>query len=102
MYDVDACDDYDPGWLTWMPAHTSRAAIGHAKKSNGELLSDIDWIGNHAVDAIAKAAAERVRVPAATRDSISRHSSAAMYWRANLGIRTYVSQNFSVEGVRED
>ena len=102
MRSLDADDGYDPSWLTWMPAHTARTAVGREKKSDGQVVSIIDWIGNHAADLIAKSAAETVRVPASTRAKLKRHAEAALHWRATLGARTYTSQNFKQEVTGED
>ena len=51
------------GQVVWMPAHKSHLAVGVAVKSNGQLLTTIDWRANRLVDSLAKAAATSLAAP---------------------------------------
>ena len=42
------------GRLTWMPAHTSQAAVGARVRSDGRLVSSTDWRASRLADAVAK------------------------------------------------
>ena len=53
--------------VEWMPAHTSKAAIGRTYCSDGQPVCDLKWSSNQLVDLLAKAAAESVRVPSGVR-----------------------------------
>ena len=53
--------------VEWMPAHTSKAAIGQTYCSDGQPVCDLKWSSNQLVDLLAKAAAESVRVPSSVR-----------------------------------
>ena len=94
MRNIDADSSYNCDWLTWMPAHTSRSAVGVKRKSDGTCITVVDWMGNAAADALAKAAADTVRTAQKARDSAKMHSAAALHWRATLGARTWTSQNY--------
>ena len=43
--------------LVWLPAHKSAFALGEAKLSNGNRLSNCGWRANRLVDMLVKAAA---------------------------------------------
>ena len=81
-------EDWPHGRLKWMPAHRSRAAIGTARRSDGEFVSYIDWRCNRLVDALAKVAAHRSRAPALLRTLLRDASQAVEYSAAVLGMAT--------------
>ena len=60
-----ALDDVEVEDVIWMPAHTKPDDVGVRELGNGQLLTERDRRGNALVDANAKAAAERYRVPRA-------------------------------------
>jgi len=60
--DGGICPDDVEKVLLWMPSHGSKAVIGHAIKSDGSVVTALDWRANRLVDALAKAAAGRGRV----------------------------------------
>ena len=41
-------------YLTWMPAHISKGAIGTRKKSNHREVTAVDYRANRLVDLLAK------------------------------------------------
>ena len=94
---IFAALDGDEGtaWLTWMPAHTAKASIGHAKKSTGEHMRAIDWLANRAVDALAKAAAAAERLPKCQRLKILQAKADVKRWRTRLARVTTASQRFA-------
>ena len=53
----DLASIVNSGKLVWMPAHKSHLAVGVATKSDGQLLTTLDWRANRLVDCLAKAAA---------------------------------------------
>jgi len=89
-------DDWPHNRLKWMPAHRSRAAIGTGRRSDGAFVTHADWRGNRLVDALAKSAAHRDRVPAALRNLLRDAGQAVEYSAAVLGLATR-SANSCVE-----
>ena len=100
-----ALDDWsgtDTEWLVWMPAHTSRHQINVATRSDGQLLSSLDWLANMAVDELAKHAANSCRVDATTRSKLQPAWANALFWRSRLGAVTHDAQNHYVDEVQPD
>ncbi len=56
-------DDVDTALLTWMPAHTTRGAIGNVVKGDGTNITELDWDGNRRADQLAKSTALANRAP---------------------------------------
>jgi hypothetical protein len=77
--------------LCWLPAHKARCQIGHALKSDGRPISALDWLGNMAVDELAKSAAKSQRVCNDTRLRMLALYEAAIFWRSRLGRVTQAS-----------
>ncbi|CAK0861050.1 unnamed protein product, partial [Prorocentrum cordatum] len=57
LLDGDTSEPLVAGRLTWMPAHGSVASIGAARRSDGHVVTAVDWRANRLADAAAKAAA---------------------------------------------
>ncbi|CAK0881579.1 unnamed protein product, partial [Prorocentrum cordatum] len=57
LLDGDTSELLVAGRLTWMPAHGSVASIGTARRSDGHVVTAVDWRANHLADAAANAAA---------------------------------------------
>ena len=72
--------------VVWMPSHGSRNTIGVKSKSDGSIVSAIDWRANRLADAAAKAAALAVRASAA--DRIRYHRTVAAYEHALAELAT--------------
>ena len=85
-----------PEQLLWMPAHKARGQIGKALKSDGTAITALDWLGNMAVDELAKSAAKASRSPEIARNRITQARINALGWRCRLGRVTHASQNFPV------
>jgi hypothetical protein len=95
----DALDGYNipellaEGRFVWMPAHGRAASIGTAVKSNGELVSPIDWRANRLADAIAKDAALSMAAPPRVRQLMKEALAAVEHSCAFIGAATYVANN---------
>jgi len=88
--------------FVWIPAHRSRQAVGHALRSDGLPLTLENWRANRLVDLLAKAAAERFRVPARTRSLLSDAAAAVHFSAALLGVVTHAANNFAETSWRGD
>ena len=53
----DVAELVTSGKLIWMPAHTTPAMVGTARRSDGQFLTALDWRANRLADVVAKAAA---------------------------------------------
>ena len=62
---VAAFDDAGEQNVLWMPSHVTRADVGRKKKSNGEVVTEVDKKCNDRADRIAKMQAMRHRPPTA-------------------------------------
>ena len=87
--------------LVWMPAHRSRTAIGTARNSNGDFVSEMDWRANRLVDLLAKAAF-RHRVPEALRLLLANAAAAVTFHAAMAGITSHASNNSPTSSIAED
>jgi len=94
------------GWahrrFRWMPAHTSRNAVGTALRSDGQPVTYLDWRTNRLVDALAKLAAARNRTPLAWRRLLDEANKAVEYSSALLGLTTFAANNYSSTEWRAD
>ncbi len=88
--------------LTWMPAHGSAASIGKALKSDGTLVTALEWRANRLVDALAKSAAGFDRMPRKTLEAIGDASKFAEYSAALRGTVTHYANNSTREAQRRD
>ena len=102
MSSQDSNEEHSRPWLEWVPAHRSRADVNRLLKPDGSKLTELEWWCNHTVVLLAKAAANKARLPAATRQKILSHQAAAMHWRATLGSTTMASQRFQVTETHPD
>jgi len=85
-----------------MPAHGGRSSIGRARRSDGEAVTLANWLGNRLVDALAKAAAARSRVPARTRDLVATAAKAYSFCASKAGVATYKSNNCAHTAAGDD
>ena len=83
--------------VTWMPAHTSQAAVGHAKDSKGNRISSIWWRANRLVDFLAKSAASPLRVPKWFCNALQDANDLCRHNAAKLGQVTHAANNFKKE-----
>ena len=86
-----AFEDTDPNRIQWMPAHLTHKELGHALRSDGQLVTSIDLQGNDMADTLAKLGAELHRVtPSDVK--IWRQAYEEIYRRARwIGIATQVA-----------
>jgi len=93
-------------WLhrefVWMGSHSSKAAIGRAQKSNGEVVSATDWRANRLADGLAKMAAGRFRVPEELRRLLRTADRLVEYSAAALGMQTHAANNYQHTAWRDD
>ena len=101
-FDGKPPDGYVHTDLCWMGSHGSRAVIGVARRSDGKLVSQTDWRANRLVDAFARQAAERKRLPKSTRDLLRVAGEAVRHQAAVLGMVTHAASNFLVSATRPD
>ena len=95
-------DDWPHGRLRWMPAHKTRAAIGTARRSDGQFVTYVDWRCNRLVDALAKTAAHQNRAPALLRTLLHDANQAVEYSAAVLGMATLGANHFVETTWRDD
>jgi len=93
-------------WLhrefVWMGSHSSKAAIGRAQKSNGDLVSATDWRANRLADGLAKMAAGRFRVPEELRRLLRTADRLVEHSAAVLGLQTHAANNYQHTAWRDD
>ena len=92
----------DNSALVWIPAHTSPAAIGEAKRSDGARLSHIDWRANRLADGLAKQAAASTQAPAAVIRLLVSAFAAVRHAAKLLGRVTHLANHYTVEVVADD
>ena len=80
--------------LRWMPAHGAQHTIARARKSDGDVVTPVDWRANRLADALAKRAAAEHRAPHAVRRLAADAAAASAYMLAKLGAVTYAANNF--------
>ena len=84
--------------LVWMPAHgTAEATVGRAYRSDGRVVTAVDWRANRLVDAAAKAAAGQERVSGGCRITLKQALKAAEYGAAVAGTTTHAANNLRVQ-----
>ena len=88
--------------LIWMPAHTTAAAVGARRRSDGKAISPIDHRANSLVDMLAKKAAILVRLPSYIRDTFEQAEAAFEHAAALLGVVTKVANGLTLEGKIRD
>ena len=88
--------------VRWMPSYKAAHAIGTMRDSTGHPITPVMWRANRLADALAKAAAGKVRLPDwATRwaqgaASLVRHTAAL------LGVTTHTANNYVLTEVGPD
>ena len=80
--------------LHWMAAHASSACIGRDRTSDGQLVSHVDHRANALVDALAKFAANRQRVPHFMTKHLQRAATAIEHAAALVGAQCKAANNF--------
>ena len=78
-------DDTSRDKVVWMPAHTSEADVGNKRLSDGIALTATDRATNGKADKHAKAAAQKVRVPAELRRDYDDYSQNVLMQPFGLG-----------------
>ena len=82
--------------LTWMPAHKSLPQALKARKSDGNLVTLIDWRANRLADAVARRCAYGSAVPRHTARQL-KHAAEALHTEAAiLGVVTYAANHHPV------
>ena len=79
-----------------MPAHSSPAAVGEAKLSNGSRLTHIDWRANRLADALAKRAASDGAPPTAVLRLLKSAQAAVEFSAKLLGRITFAANHHVV------
>ena len=100
--DGEVPEGFVHGRMRWMASHGSRATIGVAMLSDGSPVTHGHWRANRLVDALARCAAEGVRVPARTRHLLKTAEQAARHEAAVLGLATHAANNHRVSALRPD
>jgi len=99
--DVDDPDRYGSK-LVWMPAHGAIHTIGSVTKSNGAVITSIDWRANRLVDALAKLAAACHQVPDSAVRLLEAGAKAVEHCAGLVGITAFAANHFEKEVVRPD
>ena len=79
-----------------MPAHGGRNTIGLALKSNGEVITKVDWRANRLVDLLAKSAASPHRHEVKNRFKIEEAAAGIRFALCRLGSVTHAANNYKV------
>jgi len=79
--------------LVWMPSHCTLAAARFRCKSDGSLVSALDWRANRLVDALAKAGAEAARLPRDLTALVHHAEQATEYAAALVGLTSWAANN---------
>ena len=94
------------GAMRWVPSHISASRMQSAPPldSRGEPISWEMWRANRLADALAKAAANQQRLPAAALGQLKAASDLHRHVAAVLGMVTYAANHFHAEDgeVRRD
>ena len=102
----DLCDSFsDPAAqvkLEWMPAHTSAAQVGHARKGNGVKLTTLDRRGNNEADRLAKKGARSHAVPLWKQAQFKTAERVALRAALQLGVTTFAANNHPREVLKLD
>ena len=88
--------------ITWMPAHLPITAIWNATRSDGKVITPVDWRANRLVDALAKAAAATRQAPSESRDMIKAALGTLRFAGLRLGIVTFWANNLPVQAHGEN
>ena len=96
---VDVADLAASGRLCWMPAHGAAHTVGVARRSDGGVVTALDWRANRLADALAKAAADggghakAAQAAVGTAEALVRHEAAV------LGAVTFAANHHWAEAV---
>jgi len=88
--------------VIWMPSHESRSAIGRVTRSDGQVVTVVDWRSNRLVDCLARSAAARHRLPELQRRLLATAKEALEYSAALIGATAHASSNFPVTTFTDD
>ena len=100
MCDSMAPEDIVNRLLIWMPAHNSASSIGRALRSDGKVVTALNWRANRLVDFLARLAANEHAAPRLATSIYRQAARAAEYAAAFLGTVTYRSNHHDVEITR--
>jgi len=100
--DGEVPQDYIHRRFRWMSSHGSMASIGRSCLSDGSLVSATDWRANRLVDAFARLAAMRNRVPKGMRDLLEAAGKAVEHSAAVLGAVTFAANNYQTSELLPD
>jgi len=85
-----------------MPAHTTPAAIGEAKKSDGTRVLAVEWRANRLCDGLAKQSAALDQPPRVVTRLLASAYEAVRHSARRLGAVTFEANNHRVTVVDED
>ena len=88
--------------ILWIPSHTARATVGFTLRSDGTLVTKVDWRANRLVDVLARHAANRHRVPQATRELLNLARETVEFYAARVGAVTKAANSYTQTAFRED
>ena len=81
------------GSLVWMPAHTTVDTCGERVRSDGKLVSMVDWRANQLSDKLAKLAAAQTAGRDTSHALVRTAHDALTHQALNLGAATYAANN---------
>ena len=87
-------DDEARSRVGWMPSHLKESELGLARRSDGQLVTGRDLLGNQLADLLAKQAVEFHRVEASDVDRWKDQMEKAERMAKWVGIATHESNNF--------
>ena len=88
--------------VVWMPAHKSLAAAATLRRSDGGLITPLEWRANRLADAHAKAAAAACGPSAYATSAVAKAIRVAAIELAALGAVTHAANNHMITVVRSD
>ena len=87
--------------LVWMPAHQTASCVGNRTKSDGTLITSLEWRANRLVDGLAKLAASDGATPASTATLLGSAEALVRHSAAVLGAATHNANNYQEEYVSD-
>ena len=96
-----ALDDVDNELVVWMPSHKSANDIGRLRLGNGDLMTEMDRIGNNAADALAKEAALTHKVPKEIIDALDAQEKLVADTAKLIATMTWVANHQTDEPCRD-
>jgi len=87
---ADACHNS----FVWMPSHCSLSVALRRTKSDGRLITKLEWRANRLVDALAQTAAGRSRLPRSLMALIRDVERTVEYAAGMVGLTSWAANNF--------